>query len=373
MKNTKKINIVFSCNPNIIGGTENFLFRLLKNINTKIFNPIVLYYGKGVSKKKFNDMGIETISILTKDPTESANKSIEILKTKKISLAQSNSFSPILALACKQLQIPHIWRIGGHIDIACPTLNKKEKEDFLKLIILCSNKIVCNSKYLMEQFSKFKQTKCQLIYNGIDLMEMRQQLKKNLKIKCEENSSVISMIAHFIPQKRHYDFIKAAEILLKKNPQVNFKIYGNVYPHYEESLKYFRMISEMISKSKFRNNFQIIHNCPNILGALQLSDILVLPSIKEGFGNVLLEAMAMGKVVLGANSGGIPELIEAGKTGLLFKVKDPQELANALFRLLNNLKLSQKLSSNAKKMIEKKFNIKKMISSYHLLYEKIIK
>ena len=70
---------------------------------------------------------------------------------------------------------------------------------------------------------------------------------------------------------------------------------------------------------------------PDILPVVTIFDAVVLPStIREGLGLSLIEAMALGKPVIGTSVGGIPEVIEHGKNGLLVKPQDPLSLAEAI-------------------------------------------
>ncbi|MBD5396184.1 MAG: glycosyltransferase family 4 protein [Lachnospiraceae bacterium] len=88
------------------------------------------------------------------------------------------------------------------------------------------------------------------------------------------------------------------------------------------------------------------------------ADVFVIPSItaadgaKEGFGLVILEAMASGLPVIASNSGGIPQLIQNGINGLLCEEKDIEALSISINKLLNDKQLSQQLVDNGKRTIK---------------------
>jgi colanic acid/amylovoran biosynthesis glycosyltransferase len=67
-----------------------------------------------------------------------------------------------------------------------------------------------------------------------------------------------------------------------------------------------------------------------IIKIIQQSDLVILPSVEEGIANVVLEAMALGTPVISTNCGGMPEIIQEGKTGWLVPVRDPEALANKI-------------------------------------------
>jgi glycosyltransferase involved in cell wall biosynthesis len=95
----------------------------------------------------------------------------------------------------------------------------------------------------------------------------------------------------------------------------------------------------------------------NVPEWLQSADIAVVPSREEPLGNATLEAMATGLPVVGTLTGGIPEMIEDEQTGLLVQVNDPDRLANALNRLLEDPELARTLGQAGRVRCEQIFSI----------------
>ncbi|MFC1682145.1 glycosyltransferase family 4 protein, partial [Nanoarchaeota archaeon] len=87
------------------------------------------------------------------------------------------------------------------------------------------------------------------------------------------------------------------------------------------------------------------------------SKILILPSTSnaESFGMVLIESMTCKKPVIGSNIGGIPYVIDDGKNGLLVPPKNPQALADAIIKILNNPKLAKKMGEEGYKKVKENF------------------
>lgn len=98
------------------------------------------------------------------------------------------------------------------------------------------------------------------------------------------------------------------------------------------------------------------HNVPEWL---QAADIAVVPSREEPLGNATLEAMATGLPVIGTITGGIPEMIENERTGLLVQANDPDGIANAMQRLLADPVMAQKLGLAGRVRCERIFSIDK--------------
>ncbi len=107
--------------------------------------------------------------------------------------------------------------------------------------------------------------------------------------------------------------------------------------------------------------FNIISNMPDAARYLKNFDIFVLPSLKEGLPYVLLEASLAEIPIIATNVGGVPEIIENEKTGLLIKPAKPDEIADALKTLINNPELAKTLAQNARQKILKEFSFEKML------------
>lgn len=90
------------------------------------------------------------------------------------------------------------------------------------------------------------------------------------------------------------------------------------------------------------------------------SDVVVVPSIIEAMGIVPIEAMSMKKPVVGARTGGIPELVREGVTGLLVPPRDPEAIANAVKRLHSDPGLAAELGENGREMVNNRFTWEKV-------------
>lgn len=99
---------------------------------------------------------------------------------------------------------------------------------------------------------------------------------------------------------------------------------------------------------------------------------LVMPSrFEEGLGLSALQAAHMGKPVIGARRGGLPEIIRDGETGLLFEPEDWQGLAAAMERLLDDPGLCQNLGRNAQRLAKTQFDFTAMVDAYERIYRQL--
>ena len=108
---------------------------------------------------------------------------------------------------------------------------------------------------------------------------------------------------------------------------------------------------------------------PRIMMAL---DVLVMPSLWEGFGLVLLEAMAAGKPVVASRVSAIPEIVVDGEMGVLVSPKDQDSLAEAMIKLLQNPVLAREMGRKGRERLEKEFGVEKMVKETESMYAQML-
>jgi N-acetyl-alpha-D-glucosaminyl L-malate synthase BshA len=105
---------------------------------------------------------------------------------------------------------------------------------------------------------------------------------------------------------------------------------------------------------------------------ISLADLLLLPSEKESFGLVALEAMACGVPTVASNAGGIPEVVEHGRTGFLSPVGDIEDMARNAVRLLQDEAMYQSFSEAGLKRVKTHFCGMRIAAQYEAVYERVI-
>ena len=100
------------------------------------------------------------------------------------------------------------------------------------------------------------------------------------------------------------------------------------------------------------------------------SNVIVLPSYREGLPKVLIEAAACGRAVVTTDVPGCRDAIEPNETGLLVDVKSASSLASGVLSLISNDNLRYKFAKNARKLAERDFNINDVVSMHLSIYSK---
>jgi lipopolysaccharide heptosyltransferase II len=169
---------------------------------------------------------------------------------------------------------------------------------------------------------------------------------------------LVGVIGRITPIKGQLYFLKALAGVLRASPSVKAWIVGGISPgkdNYMEELEVWARRLGLSETVSFLGNRRDI---PEILSKL---DCLVMPSIaEESFGRVIVEAQAIGVPVVATKVGGIVEIIEDGKDGLLVYPRDHEGLAEAILKILKDPKVAKELVANARKKVEEKFSLEKM-------------
>lgn len=134
-------------------------------------------------------------------------------------------------------------------------------------------------------------------------------------------------------------------------------------------------LSRQIQYLKLTNEVILLGEMPhNKIGEyLAKADLFILPSVQEGFGVGLIEALLCKKPVIGTNSGGIPDIIKDGETGLLVPPKDPVALAEAIKLLLRNKRLARRLAKNGYQYVRANFTPERVAEQMLQVYQAVLK
>ncbi len=132
-------------------------------------------------------------------------------------------------------------------------------------------------------------------------------------------------------------------------------------------------LKELVERIGMENDIRFLgfrKDMPNILAAL---DVFILPSLLEGLGVALLEASGAGVPVVASNTGGIPDVVDDGKSGFLVPPGDSAALTEKILKLLKDKRLREVMGQFGKDRIEKEFSADLMVKRYIELYEKLLK
>jgi glycosyltransferase involved in cell wall biosynthesis len=207
------------------------------------------------------------------------------------------------------------------------------------------------------------------IYNGIELdqFSLESMADHRLKIRKEfnvdHNLLLIGSVGRLVWEKGFEYLIQAIPDVIKAYPKTKFLIAG------EGPLK--ERLEAQGARLKVRDSLIFTGFRKDIKSLLAAIDILVIPSIHEGFPMITLEGMAMAKPIVATRLPGIEEQLTNNETGLLVPSRDANGLARAIVKLLDNRELADTLGWNARSKVEKKFSVEKMLGETEKLYQSL--
>jgi glycosyltransferase involved in cell wall biosynthesis len=105
---------------------------------------------------------------------------------------------------------------------------------------------------------------------------------------------------------------------------------------------------------------------------MSVFDVVVVPSLWEGFGLVLLEAMAAGRPIIASRVSAIPEIVVDGETGILVPPADPESLSHAIVRLLDDADLADRMGRQGRARLVRVFSVDAMVAGTEAVYDEVI-
>lgn len=358
-----KINVLELTTTLEVGGTERMLSYLVRGLDKEKFNVSIacLTHGGAVADELSAD-GFDVTALNMKGKLDFGvlARLYQLIKEKKVSILHTYLFHAnfLGRIVGKLAGVPVIIsseRIMG--------LEGKHRMIANKLTSPLTSALSCNAdavkKFMVEEIGLCTE-KITVIHNGVDTEKFGISIDKNkvrekLGISADEVTCIT--VARLDGQKGMENLIGAA----KKNPKIKFLIAGDG-----------PLREELENKSKDSENILFLGLRRDIPELLKASDIFILPSLWEGFPNVVLEAMAANLPVIATNTSGTPEAVIDGETGMLVKPGDARQLAEAVKHMSSEPELMKEMGKRGRERAVKFFSLEEMIKKNEELYERLI-
>ena len=375
MFRNKRKKILFVIPSLAGGGAEMVLLNILMYLDRGKFIPyLVLFEGKG---EYLSQVPADVIIYNLKKKNRFHFFKIILLLAYKIypkikpdivvSFLEYTNLVTLIARKLSWIKPFVVITEHSHITISLKYKRMKKLRTLLvKKLYSQAYKIVLVSKGIAADLIKnygIAQQKIQVICNGVDLKNIEQAIRESNISGIDENVLTIIACGRLTLQKNYPLLLRS---FAKVQNQINSKILilGQGEERYSlEQLAHKLGIQEKVFFLGFQKNpFKYIAK----------SDIFVLSSSCEGFGNVIIEAMACGVPVISTRCpSGPDEIITEGVNGLLVPVGDVDALTNAILRLLKDKPLRKRLAEAGRKRAED-FRIEKMVAEYERVFEEVV-
>jgi glycosyltransferase involved in cell wall biosynthesis len=206
------------------------------------------------------------------------------------------------------------------------------------------------------------------VYHGLEPPVTRALEREGQRIRAElgvgADDFLVGNVGRLALQKGQRHLIAAMPLLLQRVPRAHAVIAGG-----GDLEDYLRDLAEEAGVAERVHVLGPRKDVPALMHAI---DVFAMPSIWEGFGLVLLEAMAAGRPIVASRVATIPEVVVDGETGLLVPAGDPQALSDALADLADQPALAQQFGEAGRERLRRQFSIDKMVGDTELLYRELL-
>lgn len=364
----KKIRLLFLISDLDIGGTEKMLLELVKGLDRSIYDIAVCSikpFGEiGEELRKL--LGIKTLSLNTNhkyDFRAFVKFALLLCRLKPHIIHSQLFYDNLLATTIGRLAgVPIIIASQRYLATSDRIWRRFLSKRFLKWAdVITANSMAAKNSLIYTTGVPSEAIK--VIYSGKRHEELKAKTSSKMQRKMlgiPEGNFVVGIVARLHPEKGHRYFLKSAELILRKVPNTTFLVAGDgvMLPY----------LTDLTKKLGIVEKVKFIGNIDKVAEILQTFDVSVLTSAFESLPGAIIESMMLGKPVVATAVGGVPEIIEHGKTGLLAEVKNPYDIADKIITLLQNKKLRDKIGKDAKASVQKKFIYQRMLEKYHSLY-----
>lgn len=288
----------------------------------------------------------------------------KVIRDWQIGLVYTNtSVTPIGLIAANKEKIPHIWHIRefGDLDFSLRFIFGKAVS---LAIIKNSSAVICHAKAVRDYYFKPGAKRVYQIYNGSATQaQFAQRLERRLAEPVHQVFT-FAMLSSLTPKKGQADAIKALAGLRERGLQARLVLAGSGKPEYVDSLKHLAadlgLINQVLFSGFVEDPFPLYY----------AADCALICSEYEALSRVGLEAMSTAMPLIGRNSGGTPEIIADGQTGLLYNNFD--ELVNAMAHLVQNPTLASEMGQAGWERARELFNIEDYAAGVYQVIQKVM-
>lgn len=193
-----------------------------------------------------------------------------------------------------------------------------------------------------------------VIPNGIEVATFPQRHHR-------DGHRTVTMVANLRPGKGHEVLLRAMSIVVRHVPDARLQLVGDG-PLREPLERFARQL-------RVHYCVDFLGHCDDVPAVLASSDVSAFPSWSEAFPNGLLEAMAAGLPVVATATGGMVELVDHGRSGLLVQPGDARALAAAIVDLMEQPALADALGRAARAVVETRYSFDRMVGAFSQTYE----
>jgi glycosyltransferase involved in cell wall biosynthesis len=333
------------------GGSFNSVFDVLRRVDRRRFQPIVALPGPGNCQEQIERLELpvvlrrEVAGSRTPGYAWSATAAAWFLRRHAIALVYITDYVTWRSSALLAARLSHVPSV---VHVRAPLGAGVADTELLKASV-----VVGNSEATIRALRDRRDGPIHVIHNFIDAGPFRAAHDIRAEM-FNGHPPVVGFVGVFRPEKGIEYFLGMARLVSDARPEVRFLAVGGESA--VQDVGWFDKMRGLARELGLSNRVHFTGQRTDIPDVMRSIDVLVVPSLNEGFGRVILEANAAGVPAVGADAAGIPEVIQDGITGVLVPPKDEVAMASAVLRLLDNADLRERWTQTLPEFVRQNFS-----------------
>ena len=361
------LHVVFSLDS---GGLENGVVNLCNRLSPERFAPaICTFFGGGALESRVDRSRVEFFNVQRRwknDPTLPLRLALQ-LRRRRFEIVHTHSWGTLVegVLAAKLARVPIVVH-GEH-----GLLDGQRRHIVMqRWLWSATDQLLSVSAPLADRMSRLvglPRHNIDVVTNGVDTDRFRPagdlQAERRASFGLPPQGLLLGMVARLVPVKNCLGVIQAVARLRHEGLHVSLALAGDG-PLRDELVR-------AAHDLRIDDCVYFLGNIIDVDRLYQAIDIFVLNSHSEGMSNTILEAMASGRPIVATDVGSNPELVVAGRTGMLVPADDVGILTDTLMDLIRNPDMRKELGVAARRRAEDEYSLDRMVHKYESVYERL--
>ena len=367
---TRRIKVIHVVEDLKVGGQEKVIASIAKGLDPEKFDVEIWCLARGGAVADWlrpSGISVRILKLSTYHrPLNIARLALRLRRSRADIVHTHGNFASTFGrlaaiIAC-------IRRVVAHVHTSDFSLSRRHI--LIEKILACfTRRIICVSRSVQDfvkNIESIPAEKTCVIYNGA--VRLSRQEGKSISRAIwgfSAQDCVVVSVGSLVENKGHRILIDAARMLVPAYPSLRLLIVG------DGPLR--SALEEQVGRFKLSGHIKFTGIVKDIHQVLALADIFALPTrYREGLSLAVLEAMQHGLAVIATRIGGVPEVVEHNRSGLLVPPGDAEAFGDAIARLSVDTKLRCAMGAEGRKRYEERFRAEQMVSQIEELYHRMI-
>ena len=350
------------------GGAQEHVYSLLSRLDRSRYEPSVISLSHGSAERRIAQLGVPVHVIDEPDDAIAVGAVAALLVEAQPDVVHNHMYRAELvgtraALGLEEAGRPRPYIVGT---VHSSRVRAPEDREMLRALTPRMDHLIAVSRAMETKIADERPSDVpvSLIYNGVDLFRYDHTepcctLREEYGLPGEVQ--IVGVVARLEHEKGHPTLLEAWPQVVRRVPNARLLVVGE--GSRREELEAQAAAIGIVDTVVFTGRRDDV---PSVTAAL---DVAVLPSYREAQGLTILEAMALSRPVVASAVGGIQEMVENGRTGLLVPPHDADSLAAAITRLLTDHAYADMLAKNGHDLVHERFCRKLMVAAIEDIYD----